>query len=188
MPRPYQKTRRADGEGKTRQRIVEATVALHQEKGIAATSMRDVAARADLGLATVYRHFADGEALLAACSGAYLAANPPPDPSGWAAIAEPAQRLTRALDETYAYHRRTAPMMGRVLPELRGRPVGEAQAGFWRQAAAVLAEGLTPEPDAARQTLAAVLLALDFNTWATLTAAGLDDAEAAALAARLVLP
>ena len=38
----------------TRRRIVEATLALHTEKGMFDTSWRDIARRADVSAATVY--------------------------------------------------------------------------------------------------------------------------------------
>jgi AcrR family transcriptional regulator len=41
----------------TRGRIVEATLALHSEKGMFDTSWKDIAKRADVSVATVYKHF-----------------------------------------------------------------------------------------------------------------------------------
>ena len=41
----------------TRQRILEATLALHTEKGIFGTSWQDIAKRADVSVGTVYKHF-----------------------------------------------------------------------------------------------------------------------------------
>jgi len=40
-----------------RRRIVDATMALHLEKGVVATSFDDIARKADVAVATVYRHF-----------------------------------------------------------------------------------------------------------------------------------
>jgi AcrR family transcriptional regulator len=51
----------------TRRRILEATMALHDEQGIVATSIRDVAARADVAPATVLRHFPAMGDLVEAC-------------------------------------------------------------------------------------------------------------------------
>ena len=49
MARRYQQNRRAKSQAQTRQKIVEAAIKLHQEKGPAATSMRDVASEAGDG-------------------------------------------------------------------------------------------------------------------------------------------
>ena len=48
---------------------------------------------------TVYRHFPDEEALFAACSSHWQAANPPPDPHAWTMIEDPAERTETALRE-----------------------------------------------------------------------------------------
>jgi hypothetical protein len=50
------------------QRIVEATIALHEGVGPARTTISDVARRAGVGRLTVYRHFPDEPMLLSACS------------------------------------------------------------------------------------------------------------------------
>ena len=52
----------------TRRRIIDATRALHTERGIAATSWDDIAARAGVGVGTVYRHFPTLDELVPACS------------------------------------------------------------------------------------------------------------------------
>src|SRR5688500_5791576 len=56
-PRKYDMSRRASAVAETRRRIIDATRALHTERGIAATSWDDIAARAGVGVGTVYRHF-----------------------------------------------------------------------------------------------------------------------------------
>src|SRR3954463_2640832 len=102
--RPYRKTRRAELEEQTRTRITESAVALHQELGPARTSISAVAERAGVRRSTVYRHFPDDEALFAACSSHWRAANPPPDPSAWVHIDDPANRTVTALRELYAFY------------------------------------------------------------------------------------
>ncbi|HET8951451.1 MAG TPA: helix-turn-helix domain-containing protein, partial [Solirubrobacteraceae bacterium] len=56
-PRNYDMSKRAAAAGLTRRRIVDATRELHTERGIAGTSWDDIAARAGVGVGTVYRHF-----------------------------------------------------------------------------------------------------------------------------------
>jgi len=55
--RKYQLRKRAEDLDATRERIVDATAALHYEQGVAATSYIQIAERAGVGAATVYRHF-----------------------------------------------------------------------------------------------------------------------------------
>src|SRR5918997_33011 len=49
-PRKYDMTRRASAVAQTRQRIIDATLQLHGEQGVAATSWDDIAARAGVGV------------------------------------------------------------------------------------------------------------------------------------------
>lgn len=66
-PRRYSMDRRrAIAEG-TRARIVEATLALHAERGIFGTSWKEIAERADVSVATVYKHFPSLSELVPAC-------------------------------------------------------------------------------------------------------------------------
>src|SRR4051812_50061883 len=87
--RPYRMTRRAELEDQTRRRITESAVALHEEVGPAQTSISAIAERAGVRRSTVYRHFPDEEALFAACSSHWRAAEPPPGPRPGAAIDDP---------------------------------------------------------------------------------------------------
>ena len=56
-PRKYTMDKRKAALEETRQRILEATLALHSEKGIFGTSWQDIAHRADVSVGTVYKHF-----------------------------------------------------------------------------------------------------------------------------------
>src|SRR5436305_4559834 len=67
MTRSYQMESRAEAAGETRRRIVEATMALHAAHGVLAVSHKDVAARADVSVGTVYYHFPTRTELVHAC-------------------------------------------------------------------------------------------------------------------------
>ena len=66
-PRRYDMTKRAASVEETRRRIVEATIELHTSQGILGTSWEEIAQRADVAPATVYRHFPTLDDLLPAC-------------------------------------------------------------------------------------------------------------------------
>src|SRR5919112_1504395 len=66
-PRNYDMSKRAAAAAATRRRIVDATRELHTEQGIAATSWDQIAARAGVGVGTVYRHFPTLDDLVPAC-------------------------------------------------------------------------------------------------------------------------
>src|SRR4051812_9399836 len=113
--RPYRKKRRAELEAETRRRITETAVELHGTLGPSRTSMSAVAERAGVRRSTLYRHFPDEEALFAACSSHWAAANPLPDIGSWAATADPEVRLRAALEELYGFYRRTHGMMENLI-------------------------------------------------------------------------
>jgi AcrR family transcriptional regulator len=187
MTRAYRMKERAERQDKTRQKIVEAAIALHQTKGPLATSMADIAEKAGVGRVTVYRHFPDEATMVRACSGQYFERNPLPDPESWRAIAGPAERLRHALAEAYAYHRSTETMMTRVLADARDHPMVAPYHAHWRRAAEVLAEGFPDKGRRRIQLTAALALALSFDSWRTLVRDyALTDEEASSVASRLV--
>ena len=97
MPRRYELKERARAQEATRQRIVDATVALHREVGPARTTVAEIARRAGVGRVTVYNHFPDDDRRCwPRASAQWLAEHPPPDPAAWAAIENPAQAAARA--------------------------------------------------------------------------------------------
>ncbi len=185
--RPYRLQARAIAVERTRQRITRAAVELHGTVGPAATTMTGVAERAGVTRATLYRHFASEEALFAACSAEWLAANPRPDLARWAAITDPEQRLRIALDELYAYFRSTEQMRINLLRDIEVLPqsIRSGILAFPSAAVTILDTGW-PERSDQQLRRAAFGLAVGFETWRSLARDGLTDHEAAALIARLV--
>jgi len=186
VTRSYQLKRRAERQDQTRQRIIEAAIELHQTVGPAATTVSEIAERAQVGRVTVYRHFPDEPTLARACSGQYFERHPFPDPDSWQAIADPVERLRTGLRETYAYHRATEAMITRILADARDHPVVAPYHAHWRHAADVLTEPWRER--GRRRTLlrAGIALALSFDTWRTLTREQhLTDGQALELMLRL---
>ena len=184
--RPYQLKRRAERQDQTRQRIVEAAIALHQTIGPAATTVSEIAERARVGRVTVYRHFPDEATLARACSGRYFERHPFPDPESWKAIPDPVERLRTGLKEAYAYHRATEAMMAHVLTDARDHPVVAPYHSHWERTADVLVAPWRAR--GRRRTLlrAAIALALSFDTWRTLVREQeLTDDQAVELMLRL---
>ena len=165
-----------------RQRIVEATVELHESLGMARTTISAIAEKAGVQRLTVYRHFPDERALLYACSGHWSAANPPPDPVSWTQILDPERRLRVALAEVYAYHHRTEPMISNVLRDMQVHPltreVAEPYFQHWEQMRYVLATGWGVKDERLALLLAVLGHALDFQTWRSLVRQqGLDTEQ-----------
>lgn len=189
--RPYRKKRRAELEEETRRRITESAVELHGTVGPSRTSMSAVADRAGVRRSTLYRHFPDEAALFEACTGHWMAENPPPDLGAWAAIDDPDERLRGALEELYAYWRRTERMMENLIrDEATNENVRRNFRSFHEFMAAageILLSGRGLRGRARQRTLAAIGHALDFSTWRSLAREqGLDDDEAVELMIGLV--
>jgi AcrR family transcriptional regulator len=189
--RTYRKTRRAESEARTVQRITEAAFELHGTLGPSQTSMSAVARRAGVRRSTLYRHFADEAALFQACTGHFMTQQPFPALECWSAIADPDERLATALGELYAYYGRTERMMANVHRDEDVMPIVREMLGGYRgyiaAARDIMLRGRHARGNGSRRLAAAVGHALAFTTWRSLARGeGLDDREAAAMMCRLV--
>lgn len=189
--RKYELKKRADDMAETRRRITEAAVDLHGTVGPARTTLSAVAERAGVQRHTVYRHFPDDEALFLACSTHYFTTHPLPDLTRWRAIDDSQARLTRALDELYAFYERTEPMLSNVLRDAElveaVRPTLAPLQEYLAEAAEVLAVGRSARGRRREILVAALRHALEFHTWQSLVAAGrINRAEGVELISALV--
>lgn len=112
--RTYRLRRRAESQAETRQKIVEATVDLHEKLGPGATTITAIAERAGVQRLTVYRHFPDETALFGACSSHWLTDHPLPDAAIWRRMPEWRSRCRAAFGAVYAYYRDNAGMLASV--------------------------------------------------------------------------
>jgi AcrR family transcriptional regulator len=181
--RRYQLKARAEAQQATRARIAAAASSLHEEVGIARTTVADIARRAGVQRLTVYNHFPDLDALLPACTAHWREQHPLPDLEPAFALADPSDRLRAVLTRFYGWYRATAAMQQRVLGERATVPELDAWLARSRDPMlAELAERLSPGHERAL-----VALALDFWTWQRLDREGLGDEAAAELMSRVAL-
>jgi len=103
-PRHYSLQRRAQAAQETRQRIVEATLQLHSEKGVVGTSHKDIAARADVSVGTVYHHFPTQDSVVRACGTHVRDLHPFPAPEAIDSRAPRAQRVAALARELVAFY------------------------------------------------------------------------------------
>ena len=189
--RSYRLQERAKRQAQTRQRIIDATVALHQELGPVATTVAEIARRAGISRLTVYNHFpSDGE-LFAACQQQFLTQHPEPDLTAALALGDPTERVRAVLTLLYPSFRRQAPMAANVLHDRRALPALDTLLARTRdtgidELTQTLTAGYAARGHAAARLRAVIALALDFSTWQRLTQDGLSDDNAAKLMADLV--
>ena len=192
MAKRYELKRRAERQEETRQRIVEAAVALHTTVGPLRTTDAAIAERAGVTRVTFYRHFPDDVSLFTACTTHGLVRWPLPDAAAWARVSDPAERLRSALLELYAYYDVAGDglvVILRDLPRIRSElRVSPNRTEVLRAMVPVLARGWGARGRQASVGRAAIEHALSVFTWDSLVRrGGLSDDEAVSLLVTLVV-
>ena len=181
-PRRYSMGRRADSAATTRQRIVESTLELHSANGILGTSWKDIAARADVSVGTVYKHFPSLDELLPACGALMMERYQPPGHDDAetlvAGSADPGERLAAVVAAVYGFYHRAGPA-AEIDPRERRLPAIIEWEAYWADTLAGFVEvalrPLAPSP----HTIAVASAMLDQRTFAALTARGVPADVAA---------
>jgi AcrR family transcriptional regulator len=183
--RAYRLSARAESQAETRQRIVEAAVALHEKLGPAHTPMSAIAERAGVTRLTLYRHFPDEAAIFGACTAHWSARHPFPAAALWDAIKDPAARVAAALAAYYDYYAGTRRMwsvayrdVGMVKPI---QPVLAQVDAHLSAVAESLAAGFGRKGAVQRDLVATLRHALAYATWLSLEERGLDTGGKVAL-------
>ena len=179
--RAYTKVRRAAAEEATRERIVSALVALHEEVGPARTTVSAVAGRAGVERLTVYRHFPDEPSMLRACSAHWNALHPlPPIP---AEGKDPLAACRGTILRLYGWYRANAAMLVQITTDARKIPlVAELIAPLAAELDRAAAELDASWPRRNARRAATIRHALEFTTWRSLDRLTGSDRRAAALA------
>lgn len=198
--RSYELKARAESQRETRERIARAAAELHEEVGVARTTVAEIARRAGVRRPTVYNHFPGLRELLPACSRHWSAEHPMPDFGPALERDDPEERLCAVLAALYGWYRETEPMMAKLtsdramvpeLDEFMRSSSDPLQAGL----AASLADAFAEDDrrDARRGARrraewrrALIAVAIDFATWQRLGREGLADPDAAGLMSRAV--
>jgi len=176
-------TRRSSAVAQTRQRIIDATRALHTEQGIAATSWDDIAARAGVGVGTVYRHFPSLDDLVPACGADAMKVIALPEPGEAPSLFEAAgDRIERLVQLAFAIYERGAPELHVIRNEPGAHPSvarGERELDA-SLAALVEAAGVPAEERAVVRAM------IDLGTWQALRDQGVGPAEAVDAVSRML--
>lgn len=181
MARPYRQSRRSESRDETRQRIVRATFDLHNEQGIAATSMKEIAARAGVSVGSVYHHFPSYDDAIAACGAHAFALAPLPGPELFGGAGGRDERVRRAVAAQFAVFA-ALPAFASVLADQAKLPVLK---GYAAQEAALrreLAAAALGDDGPAADSLAALMA---HGTFDAFTRQGLPPEAAAARVAEM---
>lgn len=176
-PRKYQQTKRQKSTEETRERIIKAVADLHAEKGIVATTIPDIASRADVGIGTVYHHFPAYADVIRACGKYMYTITRPPTPEIFDGIQSVDQRVTHLVKELFSYYERY-PSFERANCDQDKLPV-LAKAVSQRDQAleAVVSEALSPVKN--RGELTQIVVAFtNFAVYQSLTRRGISTQEA----------
>jgi AcrR family transcriptional regulator len=189
--RKYELKARAESQRETRDRIARTAAELHEEKGVAQTTVAEIARRAGVTRLTVYNHFADLSELLPACAAHYDTLHPLPEFDDALGLEDPGRRATRVIAGLYGWYRETEPMFGKLfadracVPEL-DRYLEQNIDRLQAELGDALAAGFAARGRRAERLRALISVALDFWTWRRLSRQGLDDEAAADLMAAAV--
>jgi AcrR family transcriptional regulator len=190
MARDYKMRKRAEALERTRERILQATMQVHDEKGVAPTTFADIAKRAGLGQATVSRHFPTLGDLVMACGGHVWAEMRPPVPDTAAAvfagIESTHERLARLVEELDAFYSRGALRLRlaardrELVPALHGF-LTAVEAGVEALVREALANSGEPEP-----AIKMAIMLTSFPVWSEFNRLGLPASKLAPLKLRIL--
>ena len=180
--RTYTKVRRAASEEATRERIVSAIMALHEQVGPARTTISAVAERAGVERLTVYRHFPDETSMLRACSAHWSALHPLPQLP--VRGGEAASVFRRTLLRLYGWYRENAGIMAHLTADAPRMPTLAALfTPFEAELDRVAAELDRMWSRRSARRAATIRHSLAFSTWQSLERIAQTDRRAAAVAA-----
>ncbi len=173
--------RRSAASEATRLRVVEAAVALHGERGPAATRWPDIAERADVALGTVYRYFPTYAELMPACTSHAGQYTRPPTAEIFNRCQSAADRLAVLVREFFAFYERAAAWLRHGDCDRRKIPALDAIYRR-REAAFEALVRLAVGPGAHAHDVDMAVALTSFSTWRTLQ----DRAVPTAVATTLV--
>lgn len=181
--RTYNLGRRAETAAETRQRLVEATFALHGERGISGTSLRDIAERAGVSVGTAYHHFPTYLDAIRACGAHVSATSPLPEESVFDGIDDLGERLRILVRELCAWYE-SHPWFERIRAERAlYPPIDEHMKQFGSAVERLARIAAHCTPDEAR-TIAALA---DVAVYSNLRRAGMTPARSTTRIAEVVL-
>jgi AcrR family transcriptional regulator len=159
-PRSYSLGKRAGTAEGTRRRILDATLELYKERGVAATTLKSVAERADVSRGTILHHFASADGLLGAVLDRVLDSLELPDPRALEGVVGLDDRVRTFVTEMLDFQDRTSHWWSMFETEMQRPEVQQREATYWAWLGQMQAAALGPElrdDPAANATLTSVI-------------------------------
>lgn len=180
-PRRYQMQARSQAMAETRARIVRAATELHTERGILATSWEEIAERAGVAPATVYRHFPSLVELIPACARSVfdVVAQPTLEEAGakFEHLSSPAERLEFFIRESCVCYAAGEGWLHAARRERDLIPaVGEA-VGLQERALQTFVRYVVDGLGFSERSTAVLITFCDFPFWKSLVDAGVERTE-----------
>lgn len=167
----------------TRLRITAAAFELHATVGPSRTTIQAIADAAGVQRHTVYAHFPDLDSLFRACTQHGIEVTGMPEPGPWLAIEDPGERLRLGLLDLFSWYRANERMLRNVLHDVDPTAAAPTEPDLFEIRMGRLFDALAtswyrPDGDLGPTLSAVLTLAMAFETWVTLTGAGMTDEQA----------
>ena len=177
MPRRYQMATRERAVQETRQRIIDAAISLHAQRGVIATNWEEIAEGAGVSTATVYRHFPSLGELVPACARtAFEAGASLPTPAqaaaAFAGLTRPAPRIERLIRESCRCYELGAGWLAAARRDAKSVPALDRAVRLHDRVLGVLIQAALGDAFVDAQTMSVIKALIDFPFWKALTDAG----------------
>src|SRR5216117_2454485 len=177
MPRRYQMATRERAVQATRQRIIDAAISLHAQRGVIATNWEEIAERAGVSTATVYRHFPSLGELVPACARtAFEAGGSLPTPAhaaaAFAGLTRPAPRIERLIRDSCRCYELGAGWLAAARRDAKSVPALDRAVRLQDRVLGVLIQAALGDAFVDAQTMSVIKALIDFPFWKALTDAG----------------
>jgi AcrR family transcriptional regulator len=186
-PRRYDMSNRSKARDESRQRILDATIELHTERGILGTSWRDIAERADVAVTTVYNHFPSLDELVPACGELLMHRLRPPSPDDAAIVVGTGgsleERLERIGGALFGFYERGGAHLD-IFPGERELASIQEWEAYQRSTVEAFVREAAKGTRARAGTIQLVCAFFDLSTFRALEGRGVDAPSAASTMAR----
>jgi AcrR family transcriptional regulator len=144
-PRPYTLGRRAETATATRKRILDVTIDLYRDRGVAATTLKAVAEKADVSRGTILHHFGSGNGLLGAVLDRVVESLEWPDERIFDGLNRRDDRIRAFVDAVILFNDHSVLWWTMFQGEMQRPELQKREASYWDLLAKLQARALGPE-------------------------------------------